>query len=90
MNNQSIQIEFKTAEGALLRLIGLVERRGFDVRSMALATGNNERMKLDLGLNPRQSMNDIGILKRQIHRLNGVCTVQDSTISTPKGTHHGR
>jgi acetolactate synthase II small subunit len=31
-----IEIEFRPSEGAILRLIGLVERRGFEVRGVDL------------------------------------------------------
>jgi len=83
MSTQMIHIEYEASEGALLRLIGLVERRGFDVASMELAARKDQLMKLELGLNPRQPSNDIQILKRQIHRLIGVCNVQNGAMNAP-------
>ena len=72
MNTQILHIEFEPAEGAVLRLIGLVERRGYDVRSINLPISSEGRMNLDLGVCARDDNRDIGVLRRQIHRLIGV------------------
>ncbi|MDQ7018036.1 MAG: ACT domain-containing protein [Robiginitomaculum sp.] len=72
MNTQTLHIEFEPAEGAILRLIGLVERRGYDVRSISLPPSSNGSMSLDLGVMARDVGRDIGVLRRQIHRLVGV------------------
>lgn len=72
MTTQTLHIEFESHEGALLRLIGLVERRGYDVSSINMPTENAGRMTLDLGVMARNVGSDIGILQRQIHRLVGV------------------
>jgi len=89
---QMIHIQFEPAEGAILRLIGLVERRGYDVSSIQLASSKQGRMDLELGLNPRQLSNNIHTLKRQIHRLTGVSTVEDrAAISVSnKGVSNGQ
>ncbi len=72
METQTLHIEFESEEGALLRLIGLVERRGYDVRSMNLPVPSEGSMSLDVGVMARDGGRDIGVLRRQIHRLSGV------------------
>ncbi|PHS23378.1 MAG: acetolactate synthase 3 regulatory subunit domain protein [Robiginitomaculum sp.] len=85
MNTQILHIEFEPAEGAILRLIGLVERRGYDVRSISLPSASaQENMSLDLGVMARDASRDIGVLRRQIHRLVGVRRVLGGMDSTKK------
>ncbi len=91
MTTQTLHIEFESAEGALLRLIGLVERRGYEVCSMNLPTPATGTMILDLGIMARDGDRDIGVLRRQIHRLTGVRRVMGGKKSDKKsmGDHHG-
>ena len=91
MNTQTLHIEFEPAEGAILRLIGLVERRGYDVRSISLPASAEDNMSLDLGVMARDAGRDIGVLRRQIHRLIGVRRVLGDMDNTEKraGGHNG-
>ncbi len=75
MNTQTLHIELEPAEGALLRLIGLVERRGYMVRALALPESSGSCMHLDMALKPHGKGRDIGVLSRQIQRLTGVRAV---------------
>ena len=72
MTTQTLHIEFEPSEGALLRLIGLIERRGYSVRGLALPETAGSSMHLDMALTPHETGRDIGVLSRQIRRLVGV------------------
>ena len=51
-----IEIEFRPSEGAILRLIGLVERRGFEVRGVDLPQMNTQSdARMDLMVQPRDA-----------------------------------
>ena len=89
MNTQSLHIEFEPAEGALLRLIGLIERRGYAVQRLVLPVRTKGCMALDLGLKSNGAGRDIGVLSRQIRRLVGVRAVRSSTPQNPAATPHG-
>lgn len=68
----------RPAEGALLRLLGTVQRRGFElagIRTEAQSGAGLWRVELDLVQGPR----DIGNLRRQIEKLYDV----DSLIDEP-------
>ena len=72
-----IEIEFRPAEGAILRLIGLVERRGYEVRGVELPTapeGADQRM--DLTLRPRDAGRRLPTLCAQIAKTYGVRAVR--------------
>lgn len=88
---QTLHVEFETHEGALLRLIGLIERRGFDIHSVDLPAASAGRMNVGFGVIARNLSSDIGILQRQIHRLTGVCRVFGDVDGTDKrvGGQHG-
>jgi len=68
----------RPAEGALLRLLGTVQRRGFElagIRTEAQPEAGLWRVELDLA----QGSRDVGNLRRQIEKLYDV----DSLIDEP-------
>lgn len=71
MNIDSISIEFDFAEGIVRRLLGVVEARGFRVRTMTMNT-DIESSSMTLGLSARDEGRRIDVLSRQITRLQGV------------------
>ncbi|KPP82217.1 MAG: acetolactate synthase II small subunit IlvM [Oceanicaulis sp. HLUCCA04] len=77
-----IDIDFLPAEGAVVRLIGLMERRGYELEAMkyAPATGTH---RLSVRLRPRPGMRRIETLKAQIARVYGVISV--SGMAMPPG-----
>ncbi len=87
MNTQTLHIEFEHAEGAILRLLGLVERRGFEVCTMNLPRQREGRMNLDISLIAREAGRDIGVLRRQIYRLTGVRRVLGGVVHDTE--HYG-
>jgi acetolactate synthase II small subunit len=71
MNIDSLNIEFDSSEGAVRRLLGVIEARGFQVRAMSMGT-DIERSRMTVGLTPRDPGRCLDILSRQIARIQGV------------------
>ncbi len=59
------------SEGALQRLIGLIERRGFDIDRMSVADAGPQR-EVRLNVRGRDAARCADVLGRQIDRLIGV------------------
>jgi acetolactate synthase regulatory subunit len=68
---QNIRIEFAFAEGALRRLLGVIEARGWIITSMQMGS-DGDRSIMTLSLNPRDGTRKIATLIRQISRVYGV------------------
>jgi len=77
-----IEIDFAMAEGAVLRMLGLVERRGFEVRSIAM-TGREGRGSLSLDVSPRDPGRRPEVVAGQLRRLNDVRHVRLSEPGLP-------
>lgn len=67
--SNTLHVEIFEAEGALVRLIGLVERRGFTISSMAMSAPSNGSSRVTLDIASRSGARQIDILTRQIERL---------------------
>ena len=76
-----VVIDYAAAEGAVLRMIGLVERRGFRVRAIAMSEeGATGSLALDLvGDGPNRSLNVLALQLRRLHEVRNVST--EGTIS---------
>ena len=87
----TIHCEIDRAEGSLQRLIGLIERRGFDISSLDMGSvgaavggvhaagegiGANSRRRIAVGISPRDADRCVAVLGRQIDRLYGVRRVE--------------
>ena len=72
MQTQMLTIEFSPEEGAIIRLLGLIERRGYEVKTINLPITNKDKSSLDIAVIARDTGRDIGVLQRQISRLIGV------------------
>lgn len=67
------EIRLQHAEGAVLRTLGLIQRRGFTIREIALEPGSgHQRLRLVLA----DSSRDPAVLRRQIERLHDVISVR--------------
>lgn len=67
---ERIHIEFRPEEGALLRILGLVERRGFRVLAIAMETRpDGARASATLDIAPRDAGRQVDMLLLQLHRL---------------------
>ncbi len=66
-------IEFLAAEGAVKRMLGLIERRGFILRRISMAElPDGRRASLALEVEARDPGRSIETLSRQVERLHGV------------------
>ena len=68
---ETIHLEVDRAEGSLQRLIGLVERRGFEIDRVEL-TGAGAMRTVALEISARDPDRCFQVLGRQIDRLVGV------------------
>lgn len=73
-----IEITFSPGEGAVLRMLGLVERRGFLVRGIAM-TAAADRASLALDVEPRDPGRHLDVVARQLGRLIDVLSVAISS-----------
>ena len=75
---ERIEIQFAMAEGAMLRVLGLVERRGFEVRGVSMI-GEGEQGSLSLDVRPRDPNRRLDIVAGQLRRLADVRHVNVSS-----------
>ncbi len=70
-----IRIDFALDEGAILRILGLIERRGFKVTGIAMHQtgaghpGGGETAAMTIDMEARDAGRDIAVLLPQLHRL---------------------
>ena len=69
-----LEIQFTPGEGAVLRMLGLVERRGFRVHGIAM-TEVADRGSLAVDLEPLDSGRHLDVIARQPSRLVDVQSV---------------
>ena len=74
-------INFKPAEGALVRILGLIERRGFVLRDLAVRDEDTDG-SLTVNLEPRDQNRQFDVLARQVDRLVDVKSVSFGTALT--------
>lgn len=74
---ERISIEFKAAEGAVSRVLGLVERRGFRVRGLSMAE-QGESGSLTMDVDIRDAGRRLDVLGLQLSRLAEVSSVSFS------------
>jgi acetolactate synthase-1/3 small subunit/acetolactate synthase II small subunit len=63
-----IHVDFDAAEGALLRMVGLVERRGFAVSGVSMAAADG-RGSLSLDVAARDPSRRLDVVAAQLRRL---------------------
>tara|TARA_B100001179_G_scaffold166793_1_gene122820 strand:+ start:476 stop:754 length:279 start_codon:yes stop_codon:yes gene_type:complete len=71
MTLEHIRIEFRCAEGALRRTLGVIEARGFAVRSMQMGSDGDAAV-MTLALAPLDPFRKVETLLRQLDRLQDV------------------
>lgn len=69
-----IEIDFDASEGALLRMLGLVERRGFVVGAVAM-NAEAGRGALSLDVSARDPSRRLDVVAGQLRRLHEVRNV---------------
>ena len=85
--NGRLVIAFRDEEGAVGRIVGLVERRGFELRGIAMSgetpvPGGFREHKLTLDVAGRDAGRRLDVLDLQLRRLDGVSHV--STIAAAR------
>ena len=78
-----IDIRFMPEEGAVTRMLGLVERRGFALKSVVMASDSSPAA-LALDVEARDPLRRLDVLARQLERLVEVRSVAISPI--PEGS----
>jgi acetolactate synthase regulatory subunit len=66
-----IHVDFDAGEGALLRMVGLVERRGFVIGGVSMAAVEG-RGSLSLDVEPRDASRRLDVIAAQLRRLQDV------------------
>lgn len=69
---ERLTIDFRAADGALLRLLGLIERRGFRVAALDLIALPGGRARLTATLTARDGARVLETLGLQLRRLQEV------------------
>lgn len=73
-----IEIGFANAEGAVLRVLGAVERRGFELRGISMSERDGEGA-LSLEVEARMPERSLEVVAAQLRRLDEVRQVSFST-----------
>jgi len=76
--NHLIHIELDRLEGTLLRILGLVERRGFHIDGLELYDLGEDKRGLTLNVRPRDLSRSLDILGLQIDRLYGIKRLKEA------------
>jgi acetolactate synthase-1/3 small subunit/acetolactate synthase II small subunit len=78
--SERLIISFTPAEGAVIRMLGLVERRGYALRGLAMEEQANTA-SLVLDVEPRDPSRRVEVIARQLDRL-----VEVNNVSIVTGT----
>jgi acetolactate synthase regulatory subunit len=79
----TLQIQIHAREGAVLRTLGLAERRGFRLEHLQVSEAQGDGHAMQLTVSSDRS---IALLKRQLERLHDVIWVEIETES-PAGAN---
>ena len=77
--SERIEIEFTPCEGSVLRLIGTVERRGYEVRAMTMTSGEGGA-SLALDVRGRDDTRRLDVVAGHLRRLVDVRSVSHSNL----------
>jgi acetolactate synthase-1/3 small subunit/acetolactate synthase II small subunit len=78
--SERITIKFRKSEGALVRLIGLVERKGWEVRGLDLTEGvQDDSTQMKVSLAPRDGTRAIEVLCRHVAKMHDVFGIEINT-----------
>jgi len=87
-----IHIELDRLDGSLLRILGLVERRGFHIDAAELYELGEDKRGLSLTVRPRDPSRSTDTLGLQIDRLYGIKRLsadprKDGKAAKPRAKH---
>lgn len=80
--NHTMTLNIDRAEGAIVRTLGLIERRGFTVTGITTAAGESEH-QMKMTLEVYSPDRPIEVLARQVARLFDVTSVSFSAQARP-------
>ena len=78
--SERLIVSFTPAEGAVIRVLGLVERRGYSLRGLAMEE-RADCASMTIDLEPRDPSRRIEVVARQLDRLVDVNSVSIVTAS---------
>jgi acetolactate synthase-1/3 small subunit/acetolactate synthase II small subunit len=78
--SERLVISFTPAEGAVIRMLGMVERRGYALRRVAMEEQANGA-SLVLDVEPRDPSRRVDVIARQLDRL-----IEVNNVSIVTGT----
>ncbi len=76
---QSIECDIDRIEGSLIRVLGVVERRGYGIESLNVSPSGRDAYRLTFNI---ESTRDAGVLIRQLERL---VDVRSAQLGKPSG-----
>jgi len=85
-----IHIEIDRLEGTLLRILGLVERRGFHIDEIDMHELNEDNRILGLRVRPRDDTRSLITLGLQIDRLYGMKRLTEAPERIAQAEDQGR
>ena len=80
--NHTLRMTIQKVEGAIIRLLGLIERRGFSVTAMN-AHSDDAAQQVEITLQLRSTGRSVDTLTRQIEKLYDVRSVACLAASEP-------
>lgn len=80
--NHTLRMNIQKVEGAIIRLLGLIERRGFSVTAMN-AHSDDVAQQVEITLQLRSTGRSVDTLTRQIEKLYDVRSVACLSASEP-------
>lgn len=78
-----LDVEFARSEGALLRLVGLIERKGFEVIGLDMKGPENGRSRATFEIAPRDAGRRTEVLARHVAKQYGVLAVRATEDAAP-------
>jgi acetolactate synthase regulatory subunit len=78
--SERLVVSFNPAEGAVIRVLGLVERRGYSLRGLAMEE-RSDCASMTIDLEARDASRRVEVVARQLDRLVDVNSVSIVTAS---------
>jgi len=85
MNNHTLHIQLSGVEGSVIRALGLIERRGFNLENCTVDKADADGRRMEVNVS---SSRPGDLLKRQLERLHDVFHVElkpDTTLKQKPG-----
>lgn len=80
MVSQRLMVRFTPSEGAVIRMLGLVERRGYALRAVKMEERTDDA-SLTVEVEPRDPARRVEVVARQLQRLVDVNSVSIVTCT---------